>query len=72
MWRRCGVLPARAFRLGMLGFDRFILAPLGLPLGRLPAPDFAEALGVLAIKLVLAPGQVLLSTAFAQANPSPQ
>jgi hypothetical protein len=32
-------LAALALRFGVLGFDLFILASLGLTFGRLPAPD---------------------------------
>ena len=75
MRRRGGALTARTMDplgLGVLGFHGFILAPFGLPLGRLPATDLAQALGVLAITLVPAPWQVLLATAFAQADPDPR
>ena len=56
----------------MLGFYGFILAPFGLPLGRLPAADLAQAFGVLAVTLVPTLRQVLLATAFAQADPGPR
>ena len=65
MRRRGGALTARPLGLGVLGFDGFILAPLGLPFGRLPATDRAQAFGVLAVTLVPAPWQILLATAFA-------
>ena len=69
--RRRGALTARTLSLGVLGFDRFSQAPLGLPLGRLPAPDLAQAVEVLAVTLDLTLRLVLLSTTFAQANPRP-
>ena len=72
MWRRCGAPTALPFRRGVLGFDRFIQATPGLPLGRLPALDLPQTLGVLAVTLVPTPWQVLLATAFAQANPGPR
>jgi hypothetical protein len=52
----------------VLGFDRFVQAPFGLPSRRLPALDLPQAFRVLAIPLVPTPWLVLLSTAFAQAN----
>ena len=67
--RRCGTLTARRFGLGVLGFDRIVLTPLGLPSRRVPAPDQPQAFGVLAITLVPTPRLVLASTAFAQADP---
>ena len=69
---RCGTLTAQPLGLGVLDFDRFILPPPSLPLGRLPAPHQAQAFGILAIALVPAPRLVLLSTPFAQANPQPR
>jgi len=69
-WRqRSGALPARTLGLGVLGFDRFVQTPLGLPPSRLPAADQAQAFGVLAIELVPTPRLVLPSAAFAQAQP---
>ena len=70
--RRGGALTARPLGLGVLDFYGFILAPFGLPFGRLPATDLALAFGVLAVTLVPAPWQILLATAFAQANPGPR
>ena len=72
MRRRGGTLTARPLGLGVLSFDSFILAPLGLPLGCLPAPNLPQAVGVLAVMLVPTPRQVLLPTALAQANPDPR
>ena len=66
--RRCGTLTAHAFGLGVLGFGRLVLAPLGLPLRRLPAPHQPQAFGILAVMLVPTPRLVLASTAFAQAD----
>jgi hypothetical protein len=70
--RRCGALTARTLCLGMLGFDRIVLTPFGLPPRRLPAPQQTQAFGLLAVTLVRAPRLVLASTAFAQANPRPR
>jgi len=67
--RRSGTLPARTLRLGVPGFDRFVQASLGLPPGRLPAADLAQAFGVLAVALVPSPRLVLPCAAFAQAQP---
>jgi hypothetical protein len=72
LWRRSGALTARTFGLGVLGFDRIILAPFGLPLRRLPAPDQTQAFGVLAVMLVPTPWLVFASTAFAQADARPR
>jgi len=69
--RRLGTLTARPLRLGVLGFDRIILAPFGLPFGRLPAPDQTQAFRVLAVTLIPAPWRVLAPTPFAQADPRP-
>jgi hypothetical protein len=71
LWRRCGA-SARTFFLGMLGFGRLVLASFGLPSRRLPAPDQAEAFGVLAVTLIPTPRLVLASAAFAQADPRPR
>src|SRR5271166_4264535 len=70
LWRRCGPLTACPFCLGMLGFDRLVLASVSLPPCRLPASQQAQALGVLAITLIRTTRQVLASTAFAQAESS--
>ena len=70
--RRGDTLTARAFGLGVLGFDRLVLAPLGLPPRRLPASDQTQAFGILAVTLVPTPWLVLPSTAFAQADPCPR
>ena len=70
--RRGGTLTARTLGLGVLGFDGIVLAPLGLPLGRLPAPDQPQAFGVLAVTLVPTPRLVLAPTALAQADPRPR
>ena len=72
LWRRCGALTARTFCLGMLGFDRLVLAPIGLPLRCLPAPEQAHAFGILAITLIPTARLVLASTAFAQADALPR
>jgi hypothetical protein len=50
--QRKGLPPARSLSLGVLGFDRVVLASLGLPFGGLPAPHETQALGVLAVMLV--------------------
>lgn len=70
--RRCGTLTAHAFGLGVLGFDRLVLAPPGLPSCRLPAPDQTQAFGILAVMLVPTPRLVFAPTAFAQADPRPR
>jgi hypothetical protein len=70
--RSGGALTARTLCLGLLGFDRLVLAPFGLPPRRLPAPQQTQAFGVLAVTLVRALRLVRASTAFAQANPRPQ
>jgi hypothetical protein len=67
--RDFAAVPAVRFRLGMLGLDAGILAPVGLTAGRLPALDLPLALRVLAAALVPAPRLVLASTSFAQADP---
>jgi hypothetical protein len=38
LWRRRDALTAHAFGFGMLCFGGLVLAPLGLPLRRLPTP----------------------------------
>jgi hypothetical protein len=63
---------AQPLGLGVLGFDLFIQASAGLPLGRLPAPELALAIRVLAVMLVPTPRQVFSSTAFAQAYADPR
>ena len=70
--RRGGALTARPLGLGVLGFYGFILTPFGLPLGRLPATDCAQAFGVLTVTLVPTLRQVLLPATLAQADPSPR
>jgi len=70
--RSRGTLTARPLGLGVLGLDRFILPPPGLPPGRLPAPYQAQALGILAVVLVPTFRLILASTAFAQADPRPR
>ena len=72
LWRRTDALTAHAFGLGMLGFGGLVLAPLGLPLRRLPTPHQAQAFGILAIMLIPTPRLVLASTAFAQADARPR
>jgi hypothetical protein len=67
--RGFGAVTALLFRLGMLGFDASVLAPFGLPAGRLPAADLTQAFRVLAIALVPPPRLVLASASFAQADP---
>jgi hypothetical protein len=67
--RSCAAPTARPLGLGVLGLDRFILAPPGLPPRRLPAPHQPQAFRVLAITLVPAPRLVLSSTSLAQTNP---
>jgi hypothetical protein len=63
-----GALAARTLGLGVLGFALGVLAPIGLPLGGLPAADLALALGILAVTLVPAPRLVLAPAPFAQAE----
>ena len=63
-----GALAARTLGLGVLGFDLGGQAPIGLPLGGLPAADLALALGILAVTLVPAPRLVLAFAPFAQAG----
>jgi hypothetical protein len=70
--QRCGTLTARPLGLGVLGFDRFVLTPFGLPLRRLPAPQQTQAFGILAITLIPTPRLVLLSTSLAQTNSRPR
>jgi hypothetical protein len=67
--RRRGARTARALGRGVLGLDGLLLTPLGLPPRRLPAPDLAQAVGVLAVTLVPTPRLVLVPAAFAQAPP---
>jgi hypothetical protein len=67
-----GTLTARTLCLGMLGFSRIVLAPLGLPPRRLPAPNQTQAFGVLAVTLVPTLRLVAAAAAFAQANPRPR
>lgn len=70
--RRGDAATARTLLLGVLGFGRIVLTPLGLPPRRQPAPDQAQAFGVLAVTLVPTPRLVLASTAFAQADAQPR
>jgi hypothetical protein len=72
LWWRGDAPTARLLGLGMLGFDRFVLASLGLPPCRLPAPEQAQAFGILAVTLVPTPRLVAAATAFAQAQPWPR
>ena len=72
LWRRRDALTAHAFGLGMLGFGRLVLAPLGRPLRRLPTPHQPQAFGILAVMLIPTPRLVLASTAFAQADARPR
>lgn len=67
--RRLGPLAARAFGLGVLGFDRGSLATLGLPTRCLPAPDLPQAFRFLAVALIPTTRLVLAAATFAQANP---
>jgi hypothetical protein len=62
-------LAVRALRLGVLRFDGGVQAASGLSLGCLPTPDLPPAFRILAVTLVPAPRLVLLSAAFAQADP---
>ena len=70
--RRRDALTAHAFGLGMLCLGGLVLAPLGLPLRRLPTPHQPQAFGILAVMLIPTPRLVLASTAFAQADARPR
>jgi hypothetical protein len=70
--RRWDTPTARPLCLGVLGFDRLVLAPSGLPPRRLPTPDQTQAVGVLAVTLAPTPRLVAAATAFAQADPRPR
>ena len=70
--RRSDALTAHAFGFGMLCLDGLILAPLGLPLRRLPTPHQPQAFGVLAVMLIPTPRLVFAFTAFAQADARPR
>jgi hypothetical protein len=70
--RRWDAPTARTLRLGVLGFGRIVLTPLGLSPRRQPAPDQAQAFGVLAVTLVPTLRLVLAATAFAKAEPRPR
>lgn len=65
-------LSARTLCLGMPGFDCIVLTTSGLPPRRLPAPDQAEAFGILAVTLIPTSWLILTPTAFAQADPRPR
>ncbi len=67
--RRSGSPTAHFLCLGVLCLGGLVTATFGLSARRLPAPDQLQAFGVLAVTLIPAPGRVLASTAFAQANP---
>jgi hypothetical protein len=67
--RRFGPLAARAFGLGVACFGLSGLAMSGLPPRRLPAPDLALTIGVLAVALIPASWLVRSATPFAQADP---
>ena len=64
-----GLLTARAFGLGVPGFDVGALAPLGLAPCRLPTVDLPPAFRILAVALVPRPRLILASAPFAQADP---
>jgi hypothetical protein len=64
-----GSLTAHALSLGVLGLHLGVLTASGLSARRLPAADFALALGMLAVPLVPAPRLVPAPAAFAQAEP---
>jgi hypothetical protein len=70
--RRWDASPARTLLVGVLGFGRIVLTPVGLPPRRQPASDQAQAFSVLAVTLVPTPRLVLAATAFAQTNPRPR
>jgi hypothetical protein len=75
LWRRRDTLTAptaHTFGFGMLGFGGLGLAPLDLPLRRLPTPHQPEAFGILTIMLIPTPRLVLASTTFAQADARPR
>jgi hypothetical protein len=66
--RSDNTLTARLLSLGMPGFDRLVLAPIGLSPSGLPAPYQPQAFGVLAVTLVPTPRRIRAPTALAQAQ----
>ena len=66
--RGFGLLAALLLGLGMLGFGAVVLAAFGLAASGLPAVDLPQAFRILAVALVPAPGLVLASASFAQAD----
>jgi hypothetical protein len=64
-----GSLAARSLCLGVLGSGGSALAMLGLPPCCLPPLDQPQAIWLLTVALVPAPGLVLATTSFAQAAP---
>ena len=68
LWRIINALPARPLGLGMPGFDRLVLAPLGLSPSGLPAPHQPQAFGLLTVTLVPTLGRIRAPTALAQAE----
>jgi hypothetical protein len=67
--RGLGLLAARSFCLGMLGFDLVGLATFGLPTRLQPAVDLPLAFRILAVTLVPTPRLVLATAPLAQAFP---
>jgi hypothetical protein len=67
--RGLGLLAARSFCLGMLGFDLVGLATFGLPTRLQPAIDLPLAFRILAVTLVPTPRLVLATAPLAQAFP---
>jgi hypothetical protein len=66
---KCGSLTALLLCLSVLGSDISIQATFGLAPCRLPAPDLAQALRLLAVALNAAPRLVLTPASLAQADP---
>jgi len=69
---RLGSLAPLSLCLGMLGSGGIAQAMLGLPPCCLPPVNQPQAIWLLAVALVPAPGLVLASTPFAQADPRPR
>lgn len=67
--RGLGTPPPRPLILGVPGFNRLRLTPLGLASSGLPTPDQPQAFGILAVALVPTPGRVSASAPLTQALP---